>query len=737
MRIHLTCTFVWILGVGCVSDLTNQGPTSPGNESMSATGPMVSIMGEMAGHGTALPSTPATVNDTDTRDMQPDVTRQDAGIAALGGGPNAGIPSSGGMTHGSRDTREQSDAVQANSAGGSLQSPVSGQPSAGQQQMGPPQLDQPNAGEPSRDPPTAGQGNAAVDPAEQPSAGQANNALPVSGQSSAGQSSAGQSSAGQSSAGQSSAGQSSAGQSSAGQSNADLPAAGVIEQTAGEGSAGQAIAGAPMAEPETAGQSTGGMISGGQPASAGAGGQSPLAGPETCNGLDDDNDTRVDEDFELIGDDCSRGVGACLRTGRLRCDAEGNRVCLNALGDLVESGAPDVEICNGIDDDCDETIDDVVPDAGDQCTIGVPNCDAGSTFQCEVETEQLVCDQRLAENCQCEPVANGPHQYWLCRTPQTWENAQRICEFYGADLVTINAQLENTFVDTIRNQNGIPSVFIGANDRGEEGILRWATGDVIGQVTVNGGQVMLNAFGYTNFGNRQPDNWMNREDCVEMWADGAGTWNDVNCTNALPAVCEARCPDDQDEDEDGAERCKDDCDDSDPRRYPGAEEVCFDESDNDCDGQVDENCQGHACDISRLGDSLYLTCAGGNERSTRADARRYCADRGFALIQIDTTEENDFIARQAREATSGDFRRFWIGLTRENAAQWRWLGSDDPLGLADPPWADDEPSNDGDASCVSLYSETGQWQTLDCSASRRFICERSLDPQVRLPDFDN
>lgn len=33
-----------------------------------------------------------------------------------------------------------------------------------------------------------------------------------------------------------------------------------------------------------------------------------------------------------------------------------------------------------------------------------------------------------------------------------------------------------------------------------------------------------------------------------------------------------------------------DCDDFDPSRYPGAEEVCGDNIDNDCDGEVDEGC---------------------------------------------------------------------------------------------------------------------------------------------------
>ncbi|MCA9676094.1 MAG: hypothetical protein KC464_13730, partial [Myxococcales bacterium] len=77
---------------------------------------------------------------------------------------------------------------------------------------------------------------------------------------------------------------------------------------------------------------------------------------ETCNGLDDDCDGRVDEDFPALGGACNDGeLGACLGTGTFVCNGAGDGVTC----DLTDPGAnPDLEVCNGDDDDCDGLIDE-------------------------------------------------------------------------------------------------------------------------------------------------------------------------------------------------------------------------------------------------------------------------------------------------------------------------------------------------------------------------------------------
>ena len=103
---------------------------------------------------------------------------------------------------------------------------------------------------------------------------------------------------------------------------------------------------------------------------------------ETCNGVDDDCDGLIDEDFPDKGNACSNGEkGICSKPGTrvcradgfgTRCDAPpgtaGTETCpangqdddCNGVVDDVPGGCPACtpEVCNGRDDDCDGTVDE-------------------------------------------------------------------------------------------------------------------------------------------------------------------------------------------------------------------------------------------------------------------------------------------------------------------------------------------------------------------------------------------
>jgi hypothetical protein len=90
---------------------------------------------------------------------------------------------------------------------------------------------------------------------------------------------------------------------------------------------------------------------------------------------------------------CCQGVGACENCGTQVCI--GNQTVCSA-----SPGAPSTEMCNGVDDDCDGTIDDNPADAGLVCSSGLPGvCDAGTTV-CNGGT--LSCDPDIQPGTQPE-----------------------------------------------------------------------------------------------------------------------------------------------------------------------------------------------------------------------------------------------------------------------------------------------------------------------------------------------
>lgn len=99
---------------------------------------------------------------------------------------------------------------------------------------------------------------------------------------------------------------------------------------------------------------------------------------ELCNGTDDDCDGEIDEDFAVgsacdgtDSDLCSDGMTVCAPDGR---------------GTICEDPGDALELCNGLDDDCDPATED----GRDEPSLGMP-CDGGDGDQCAEGS--TVCDQ--------------------------------------------------------------------------------------------------------------------------------------------------------------------------------------------------------------------------------------------------------------------------------------------------------------------------------------------------------
>ncbi|HEX2880689.1 MAG TPA: discoidin domain-containing protein, partial [Polyangiaceae bacterium] len=99
----------------------------------------------------------------------------------------------------------------------------------------------------------------------------------------------------------------------------------------------------------------------------------PAANDATCNGVDNDCSGQVDEDF--VGQATSCGVGACAATGTTSCVA----------GSVVNGCSPGTPAandvtCNDVDDDCDGMKDENYPSQPSTCGVGA--CAATGTLSC-------------------------------------------------------------------------------------------------------------------------------------------------------------------------------------------------------------------------------------------------------------------------------------------------------------------------------------------------------------------
>lgn len=107
---------------------------------------------------------------------------------------------------------------------------------------------------------------------------------------------------------------------------------------------------------------------------------------ETCDGQDNDCDGLVDEDFPTFGQPCSVGSGACDASGFLACSADGATLECSAT-----AGNPAVEICDGIDNDCDGISDNNL--AAVLCVEQLGVC-AGASQTC-TGISGYVCDTSI------------------------------------------------------------------------------------------------------------------------------------------------------------------------------------------------------------------------------------------------------------------------------------------------------------------------------------------------------
>jgi hypothetical protein len=210
----------------------------------------------------------------------------------------------------------------------------------------------------------------------------------------------------------------------------------------------------------------------------------PLSFPgaeDTCDGEDNDCDGEIDEDGGTIWyqDEDGDGYGS-ESTATLACEPPSGD-WTDVAGDCDDwdgSVSPAAtEECNGIDDDCDGTLDN-------------------------------------AADCPCTLQMRAGHSYLFCAYRSDWDDARTSCmEWDNFRLVTIDDADEQTWVyDRAYEIHTWYWWWIGYNDRSVEDSFEWDDGST-------------SSFDFWAGG--QPDDAYG-EDCVHMY-DWSGRWNDLDC----------------------------------------------------------------------------------------------------------------------------------------------------------------------------------------------------------------
>ncbi len=272
---------------------------------------------------------------------------------------------------------------------------------------------------------------------------------------------------------------------------------------------------------------------------------------ETCNGIDDDCDQATDEDvpdapvWYLDAD--QDGVGLSTSATRACSQPNGYSAAGGDCDDTNNQRFPgNPEVCDGIDNDCDQAIDVNAIDA----TTWYADLD-GDTFG-DANNSELACDapvQHVADATDCNDgdAAINPDAQEVCDPQQTDED----CDGSADDLDPSVTGQTTYYADLDHDGYG------DENDPGTPSCA--APPDT---ATVGGDCVDTDPA----FHPGAPET-----DCADP--------NDYNCDNSTGFA---------DNDADGSPACLD-CDDGNPNAHPGGTEVCDPlNADEDCDGGADD-----------------------------------------------------------------------------------------------------------------------------------------------------
>jgi len=179
--------------------------------------------------------------------------------------------------------------------------------------------------------------------------------------------------------------------------------------------------------------------------------------------------------------------------------------------------------------------------------------------------------------------------------------------------------------------------------------------------------------------------------------------------------CDATTIETVDGDGDGPSVCDGDCDDSRAVSHPGGTEIC-DGFDNDCDGAIDNGAVCGRCQVGHYEGHAYLFCP---DALAWEAARAACIEWGHELAAFNNEPEERWVS-DAAGVIAG--RSWWIGFNDiETEGTFVWSNGD-PVTWTH--WAGGEPNNAGGGEdCMEIRWRGYAWNDNRCHSPHPYVCE--------------